>query len=70
MGWNRWNKFACNITEKIIIDTIDALDSKGFIRAGYNYINLEDYWQKSLHENGTIIPDYIAFTNGIKYLAD
>ena len=70
MGWNSWNKFACNITEKIIIDTIDALDSKGFIKAGYNYINLDDCWQKSRYKNGTIIPDYHAFPKGIKYLAD
>ena len=70
MGWNSWNKFACNITEKIIIDTIDALDSKGFIKAGYNYINIDDCWQSSRYENGTIIPDYVAFPRGIKYLAD
>ena len=24
MGWNSWNKFGCNITEKIILDTIDV----------------------------------------------
>ena len=70
MGWNSWNKFACKITEKIIIDTIDALDSKGFIKAGYNYINLDDCWQKSRYKNGTIIPDYHAFPKGIQYLAD
>ena len=70
MGWNSWNKFACHITEKIIIDTIDALVSKGFVKAGYNYINLDDCWQISRYENGTIIPDYVAFPRGIKYLAD
>ena len=70
MGWNSWNKFACKITEKIIIDTIDALESKGFIKAGYNYINLDDCWQKNRSENGSIIPDYTAFPKGIKYLAD
>ena len=70
MGWNSWNKFACKITEKIIIDTIDALVSKGFVKAGYNYINLDDCWQKSRYKNGTIIPDYAAFPKGIKYLAD
>ena len=70
MGWNSWNKFGCKITEKIIIDTIDALESKGFIKVGYNYINLDDCWQKSRYKNGTIIPDYAVFPKGIKYLAD
>ena len=70
MGWNSWNKFACRITEKIIINTIDALVSKGFVKAGYNYINLDDCWQKSRYKNGTIIPDYAAFPKGIKYLSD
>ena len=70
MGWNSWNKFGCNITEKLIRDTIDALNSSGLIEAGYNYINIDDCWQSSRNENGTIIPDPITFPNGIKPLVD
>ena len=70
MGWNSWNKFGCNITEKLIRDTIDALNSSGLLEAGYNYINIDDCWQSSRNENGTIIPDPISFPNGIKPLVD
>ena len=70
MGWNTWNKFACNINEELIKNTIDALNSSGLLEAGYKYINLDDCWQKSRDENGTIIPDYDAFPNGIKPLVD
>ena len=70
MGWNSWNKFACNISEKLIRETIDELNSSGLIEAGYNYINIDDCWQSSRSENGTIIPDPINFPNGIKPLVD
>ena len=69
MGWNTWNKFACNINETLIIQTIDTLNKSGLIELGYNYINLDDCWQISRDENGTIVVDP-HFPNGIKYLAD
>ena len=25
MGWNSWNKFACNVNEQIVRDTADAM---------------------------------------------
>ena len=70
IGWNSWNKFGCNITERIIIDTIDAFNTSGLIEAGYNYINIDDCWQKRRDINGKIIPDSVAFPKGMKYLAD
>jgi alpha-galactosidase len=70
MGWNSWNKFGCNISEKLIIDTINALNSSGLAELGYRYINIDDCWQSSRHPNGTIIPDPVAFPHGIKPLAD
>ena len=70
MGWNSWNKFACNINEKLIIETIDALVNTGLAKAGYKYINLDDCWQISRDSEGKIIVDPFAFPNGIKPLAD
>ena len=69
MGWNSWNKFACNINEKLIRDTIDALVDSGLVKAGYKYINLDDCWQSGRDSNGKIIVDD-RFPNGIKALAD
>ena len=70
MGWNSWNKFGCNINEELIKNTIDALVNTGLVKAGYNYINLDDCWQSSRDENGKIVPDPNAFPNGIKPLVD
>ena len=70
MGWNSWNKFGCNINEELIRNTIDTLNSSGLIEAGYKYINLDDCWQNSRDENGTIVPDERTFPNGIKPLVD
>ena len=70
MGWNSWNKFGCNISEEIILDMIDALNETGLIEYGYNYIIIDDCWQSSRFENGTIIPDPINFPHGIKPLVE
>ena len=47
MGWNSWNKFGCNINEKLIKDTIDVLVDTGLAKAGYKYVNL-DYCCKKI----------------------
>ena len=70
MGWNSWNKFGCNINEKLIRDTIDALVNTGLADAGYKYVNLDDCWQVSRDSNGRIVVDQNAFPSGMKALAD
>jgi len=70
MGWNSWNKFACNINENLIKSTIDTLVENGFVDAGYNYINLDDCWQISRDKDNRIVADPNAFPSGIKALAD
>src|SRR5690349_11237050 len=44
MGWNSWNTFGCNIDEKLIRDTADALVASGMKDAGYEYVNIDDCW--------------------------
>ena len=70
MGWNTWNKFHCDIQEKLIYDSIDALVYTRLKDLGYIYMNLDDCWQISRDENKTIVPDASKFPNGIKPLAD
>jgi alpha-galactosidase len=70
LGWNSWNKFGCNIDEKLIRSTIDNLISSGLAAAGYTYVNLDDCWQASRAADGTIVPDPKTFPNGIKPLVD
>jgi alpha-galactosidase len=38
MGWNSWNKFACNVSEDLIKGAADALVSSGMRDAGYQYL--------------------------------
>jgi alpha-galactosidase len=35
MGWNSWNKFACNINEQIIREAADAMVANGMKAAGF-----------------------------------
>jgi alpha-galactosidase len=70
MGWNSWNKFACNVDEKLIRETADAMASSGMKDAGYEYVVIDDCWQVSRDENGNIVPDPERFPSGMKALAD
>jgi len=70
MGWNSWNKFACNIDEKLIRETADAMVKLGLKDAGYQYINIDDCWHGARDANGEMHPDPQRFPSGIKALAD
>lgn len=73
-GWVSWNYFGRNINESIILATIDYFNTSGLQAAGYEYVNLDDGWQKypgnrSDHP-GPLEPDPVKFPRGISYLAD
>ena len=70
MGWNSWNKFACNIDEKLIRETADAMVKLGLKEAGYQYINIDDCWHGARDANGEMHPDPQRFPSGMKALAD
>jgi alpha-galactosidase len=70
MGWNSWNKFACQVDEKLIRETADAMVSSGMKDAGYQYINIDDCWQGKRDSLGFIHPDPERFPSGMKNLAD
>jgi alpha-galactosidase len=70
MGWNSWNRFACNINEQLIRDTADALASSGMKDAGYQYLVIDDCWHGERDTHGDIQPDPQRFPSGIKALAD
>jgi len=54
MGWNSWNKFACNVSEKLLKETADAMVTTGMRDAGYQYIIVDDCWQISRDSMGFI----------------
>ena len=70
MGWNSWNKFACNVSEKLIMQMADEMVSSGMQDAGYQYIVIDDCWQIDRDENGEIVVDKDRFPHGMKYVAD
>jgi alpha-galactosidase len=70
MGWNSWNKFGCNVSEKLIMQMADAMVTSGMHDAGYEYIVIDDCWQVDRDKDGEIIADKERFPHGIKYLAD
>ena len=70
MGWNSWNKFACNITEQTVRDTADAMVASGMRDAGYQYVVIDDCWHGPRDANGFITADPQKFPSGIKALAD
>jgi len=70
MGWNSWNKFACNVDEMLIRRTADAMLSSGMKAAGYEYIVIDDCWHGTRDEHGAIQPDPTRFPSGLKALAD
>ncbi len=70
MGWNSWNKFACNVSEDLIKSVADAMATNGMKEAGYRYVVIDDCWQVSRDENGFIVADPQRFPSGMKALAD
>lgn len=70
MGWNSWNHHGCNIDEKLIKDTADALVKSGLRDAGYVYVNLDDCWHGQRDKDGNIQPDPVRFPSGMKALGD
>src|SRR5271165_1186999 len=70
MGWNSWNKFACNVSDELIRGMADAVVKSGMKDAGYQYVVIDDCWQVSRDQDGNIVPDPQRFPSGIKPLAD
>ncbi|HYD51312.1 MAG TPA: glycoside hydrolase family 27 protein [Gemmatimonadaceae bacterium] len=70
MGWNSWNRFGCNVDEKLIRETADAMVASGMRDAGYQYVNIDDCWHGTRDSLGFIRPDPQRFPSGMKALAD
>jgi len=70
MGWNSWNKFGCNVDEKIVRSVADAMAAGGMRDAGYRYVVIDDCWHAPRDENGFITADAKKFPSGMKALGD
>jgi alpha-galactosidase len=72
MGWSSWNQFGEAISEKVVVETVDAMAANGLREAGYVYINLDDGWQhyKGSRKARPLEADPVKFPHGIRWLAD
>ncbi len=70
MGWNSWNNFGCDVSEKMIMEMADAMAGNGMREAGFQYIVIDDCWQVDRDSAGNILPDPERFPSGMKKLAD
>lgn len=71
MGWNSWNTFQTNISEKLVMEIADDMIKSGMKDAGYTYIVLDDGWMaKERNKNGDLVPDPVKFPNGLKPVID
>ena len=72
MGWNSWNVYGPDIDEGKILATADAMVDSGMRDAGWEYVMLDDGWQRVrgsrfLHD---LEHDPDKFPRGIGFLAD
>lgn len=71
MGWNSWNVFTKDIDENMLMQMADAMVKSGMRDAGYQYINIDDFWHAETREaDGRPKADPKKFPHGLKYLAD
>ncbi len=70
MGWNSWNKFACNVSEDLIKQAADSIVSSGMKDAGYEYVVIDDCWQVNRDAQGNVIADAKRFPSGMKAVGD
>lgn len=70
MGWNSWNKFACDVNEEMIRGIADGMVESGMKDAGYEYVVIDDCWHGGRDSLGFIYADSAKFPNGMKALAD
>ncbi|KAL3319594.1 hypothetical protein Ciccas_001726 [Cichlidogyrus casuarinus] len=82
MGFLTWLRYACTVdcakysddclSDDLIRRTVDALASRGFQQAGYQYIIIDDCWPLKKRDPATLdlVPDSIRFPHGMKALGD
>ncbi|MCU7550880.1 glycoside hydrolase family 27 protein [Chitinophagaceae bacterium LB-8] len=70
MGWMTWNYFGVDINEQTIREMADAMVASGMVKAGFNYIFIDDGWQGGRDNKNNLIPDPKKFPSGIQALAD
>ena len=70
MGWNSWNRFGPFVSERLVLETADALVETGMRDAGYRYVVIDDAWHESVRsDDGDLVENRWAFPHGVRWLA-
>ncbi len=71
MGWNSWNTFTKRLSDSLIREVVDSMAYLGMRDLGYQYVNIDDFWQLvERDKEGNIQINKEKFPNGIKAVAD
>ncbi|KXH50508.1 hypothetical protein CSAL01_13120 [Colletotrichum salicis] len=74
LGWNSYNQVSCSPTNAGITAAINSLADRGFVTAGYKYLQIDCGWaSRDGHRNatsGALKVDATAFPQGLKPLSD
>jgi alpha-galactosidase len=70
MGWNSWNRFGCDVSDRLIREVADAIAANGMRDAGYQYVTIDDCWQVARSPEGVIVADPVRFPAGMRAVAD
>ncbi|KAI5306679.1 hypothetical protein KEM56_007662 [Ascosphaera pollenicola] len=69
MGFNNWARYQCNLNQTLFTETADAMASRGLLKAGYDWINLDDCWMADARlKNGSLTWNTTTFPDGIPWL--
>lgn len=69
MGWNSWNAFGSNNTEKLTMIMADKIVELGLDKLGYEYIVLDDGCYKSERVDGKLANEEFKFPNDFSVLS-
>ena len=61
MGWNSWNKFRNQVSDKMVREMADAIVKTGMRDAGYIYVNIDDTWEAGHRDAQGNIPPTTSF---------
>ena len=69
MGWNSYCTMNCDPTEKDVLEIARCMADNGYLKAGYNYINIDDGWlEKERDEEGKLVVRKDKFPRGMSFL--
>jgi len=58
MGWNSWNVWGLMVNDARVRAAADAMVASGLAAHGFQYINIDDGWEKGRAPDGTILPNH------------